>query len=60
MAALNGGFHIAFLLGALLIFGAIAAAFAILRSPKPEEMAAMMAEHPEEAASAEAALSEAA
>ena len=45
MAALNGGFHIAFLLGAFLIGVAIiAAAIAILRSPSPEEMAAMMGE----------------
>jgi Major Facilitator Superfamily len=61
MAALNGGFHIAFLIGACLIGGAIIAAATILRSPNEAQMAAMMAEHgPEEQASAEAALSEAA
>jgi hypothetical protein len=65
MAALNGGFHIAFLLGACLIGGAIIAAAAILRSPKPEEMAAMMGEgapeqdeHGEHGGSREPALSE--
>ena len=44
VAALNGGFHVAYLLGAFLIGVAIIAAAAILRSPSPEEMAAMMGE----------------
>jgi EmrB/QacA subfamily drug resistance transporter len=44
IAALNGGFHVAYLLGACLIGGAIIAAAAILRSPKPEEMAMAMGE----------------
>jgi EmrB/QacA subfamily drug resistance transporter len=63
IAALNGGFHIAFLLGACLIGSAIIAAAAILRSPKPEEMAAMMGEgapdHGEQAPAGEPAYSEA-
>ncbi len=63
-AALNGGFHIAYLLGACLIGGAIIAAAAILRSPSPADMAAMMGEgrpeHGEHGGAAEPALTEAA
>ncbi len=43
-AALNGGFHVAYLLGALLIGAAIVAAAAILRSPSRQQMAAMAGE----------------
>jgi EmrB/QacA subfamily drug resistance transporter len=65
LAALNGGFHLAYLLGAVLIGISIVVAFVFLKSP---DMSAMMAahgegedaEHERERAQAEAALSEAA
>jgi EmrB/QacA subfamily drug resistance transporter len=67
LAALNSGYHLAYLIGAALIVIAIGVAVAVLRSP---DMSAMMAAHGEgepdgeelerERAQAEAALSEAA
>jgi hypothetical protein len=37
-AALNGGYHLAYLLGAALITAAVAAAVAVLRDPAPAEL----------------------
>jgi EmrB/QacA subfamily drug resistance transporter len=63
LAALNGGYHLAYLIGAGLVVIAIGVAFAVLKSP---DMDAMAAAHggedmdPETAAATEASLSEAA
>jgi predicted MFS family arabinose efflux permease len=63
LAALNGGYHLAYLIGAGLVVIAIGVAFAVLKSP---DMSAMAAAHggdgldPETAAATEASLSEAA
>ncbi len=40
-AALNSGYHLAYLLGAILVIAAIGVALKVLRSPSQEEMAAM-------------------
>jgi EmrB/QacA subfamily drug resistance transporter len=47
-AALNSGYHLAYLLGAILVALAIGVAVKVLRSPSQEEMAAMMGEMPED------------
>jgi MFS family permease len=47
-AALNSGYHLAYLLGAVLVALAIGVAVKVLRSPSQEEMAAMMGEMPED------------
>jgi EmrB/QacA subfamily drug resistance transporter len=46
-AALNSGFHLAYLLGAVLVAASFVVALKVLRSPDPAEMAAMMEHGPE-------------
>ena len=43
-AALNSGYHLAYLLGAVLVAASFVVALKVLRSPSPQEMEAMMGE----------------
>ena len=43
-AALNSGYHLAYLLGAVLVAASFVVALQVLRSPSPQEMEAMMGE----------------
>jgi sugar phosphate permease len=44
-AALNSGYHLAYVIGALLVAAALVVAVVVLRQPSPAEMAEMAAEH---------------
>jgi len=59
-AALNSGYHLAYLVGAGLVGAAVVIAVTVLRSPSPAEMEAMAAGHGDEAGQREPAYSEAA
>jgi len=49
ISALNGGFHVAYVIGAALVAVAFVIAMTVLRSPSPEEMAAAPGGGPEAA-----------
>lgn len=52
VAALNSGFHLAYLLGAVLVAASFVVALKVLRSPSPAELEAMMEQGSEGAANA--------
>jgi EmrB/QacA subfamily drug resistance transporter len=45
LEALNSGYHLAYLIGALLVAAALVVAVTVLRQPSPAEMAEMAGEH---------------
>jgi EmrB/QacA subfamily drug resistance transporter len=48
LAALNSGYHLAYLIGAVLVAAALVVAVAVLRQPSPAEMAEMAGGEPEQ------------
>jgi hypothetical protein len=47
-AALNSGYHLAYLIGAVLVAAALVVAVTVLRQPSPAEMAEMAGDHQEQ------------